>query len=459
MKTSRSKVFILVVIIAGLGMILTQVGAKRGNAAEDIYANYETLTTVIDKVLSNYVTEVDRQELFYGAYEGILQKLDPYSQFLPPQSKEDLDIDTTGEFGGVGIEITLDEHKVLSVITPLEGTPAYNAGVLAGDKIWKINGKATDRMGLTDAVKLLRGRAGTPVTITVTHETEPRKPVDIEITRDVIKIKSVVSADIFDEKAGIGYVRLVHFQKNTVRELDDAIESLVKRKMKALVLDLRFNPGGLLDSAVDVCDKFIGEGIIVTTKGRNNVTREEFRAHKSATYHFPMAVLVSAQSASASEIVSGCLQDHKRAAIIGTRTFGKGSVQSVIPLEDGKCAMRLTTAYYYTPSGRLIHRKPDAKDEDDWGIYPDIEVKMTADEYAGLWKQWRDRHIDENRSETQAIGAEEGEAGNVKTVDEPAAEAEDAENEDVEEKVIDKQLEAARLFLSGLMFDARRAAK
>jgi len=459
MKTLRNNALLVIVILGGLGLLMTQAGAKRGDADEDIYAEYETLTTVIDKVLSNYVREVDRRELFYGAYEGMLRKLDPYSQFLPPQSKEDLDIDTRGEFGGIGIEITLDEHNVLTVITPLEGTPAFRAGVLAGDKIWKINGEPTDGMTLNDAVKVLRGKKGTAVTITVTHESDPRKPVDIEIVRDIIKIKSIADARLADEKAKIGYIRITHFQENTADDLDEAIEGLLDQGMKALVLDLRFNPGGLLDSAVDVCDKFIDEGVIVSTKGRNNVTREVFRAHKAATYTFPMAVLVSAQSASASEIVAGCLQDHKRAAIIGTRTFGKGSVQSVIPLEGGRCAMRLTTAYYYTPSGRLIHREPDATEEDDWGIYPDIEVKMTPDEYAGLWKQWRERHIEENRSEAQPIGGDEGCTENVKTVDEIGIAEQPAEEEEAEKTVVDKQLEAARLFLRGLMFTNQAAAK
>ena len=456
---------LLVAVVIVVGLVVNQAGAKR----DDLYEEYETMTKVIDKILNSYVTEVDKEELFYGAFRGMLQSLDPYSQFLPPPSKEDLDIDTKGEFGGIGIEITLDERKVLSVITPLEGTPAFLAGVRAGDKIWKINGESTEGMTLMDAVKKLRGKKGNLVTITVTHVTDPRKLVDIKIVRDIIKIKSIVDARIIDEKAHIGYLRMTQFQEKTAKDLDVAIKGLLEQGMQALILDLRFNPGGLLNSAVEVCDKFVGKGIIVSTKGRNDVAKEVFRAHNAATYHFPLAVLVSGQSASASEIVAGAMQDHKRAVIIGARTFGKGSVQTVIPLEQGKSAMRLTTAYYYTPSGKLIHRKPGAKEEDDWGIYPDIEVVMTPKDYVKLWKQWRKRHIEENRApkqpeENATAGGDEGEAEDVKIVDDEGAGPDDADGENGEleseeseeaddEAVVDTQLEAARLFLRGQMFN------
>jgi len=436
MKTGA---LIVLTVVVAFGLIMSQAGAKR----DDLYEEYETLTTIVDKILSNYVTEVDKEQLFYGAFDGMLQSLDPYSQFLPPPKKEDLDIDTTGEFGGIGIEITLDEHRILTVITPLEGTPAFRAGVRAGDKIWKINGKSSEGMSLFDAVKVLRGKKGDPVTITVTHETDPAEPVDITIVRE-----------------------------KTPQDLDAAITELLQQGMQALILDLRFNPGGLLTSAVKVCDRFIDEGVIVSTKGRNNVTKEVFRAHTAATYRFPMAVLVSGQSASASEIVAGAVQDHKRAVVIGARTYGKGSVQSVISLDKGKCAMRLTTAYYYTPSGRLIHRKPDAAEDDDWGIYPDIEVQMTPEEYVRLWKQWRRRHIEQNRApqhgeptETQAIDAT-GEqdvktaADDEDTATEPAGETDVIAPTQTQEEpiVVDKQLEAAKLFLSGQLFRERAAA-
>lgn len=455
---------VLVTVIVMCTLLVTQAGAKR----DDLYEEYETLTAVVDKILNNYVNDVDKEKLFYGAFEGMLGSLDPYSQFLPPPSKEDLEIDTTGEFGGVGIEITLDEHKILTVITPLEGTPAFRAGVRAADKIWKIDGKSTDGMTLLDAVKVLRGKRGNPVTITVTHETDPRKPVEITIVRDVIKIKSIVDVRMVDDEGKIGYVRMTQFQEKTAKELDKAIKTLLADGMRALILDLRFNPGGLLNSAAEVCDRFIGEGVIVSTKGRNGVEQEVFRAHNAATYHIPLAVLVSKQSASASEIVSGALQDHKRAVIVGSRTYGKGSVQTIISLDGGKCAMRLTTAYYYTPSGRLIHRKPDATDEDDWGIYPDVKVEVDPEDYVLLWKSWRDRHIEENRgpedpAKDETAGGNTGDVEDVKIADDQPVDAdgEFVPPEDEAEKerpIIDRQLEAARLFLKGQLFQSRKAA-
>ena len=483
-------------IVATVVLLGVAIGPARAKKNDDLYDQYETLTAVVDRILQNYVVDVDREKLFYGAYEGMLGTLDPYSQFLPPVSKEDLEIDTKGEFGGIGIEITQDEHKILTVITPLEGTPAFKAGVQAGDKIWKIEGKSTEGLSLTDAVKKLRGRKGTSVTITVIHQGEPRKPVDILIVRDIIKIHSIVDARMVDGKNKIGYVRMTQFQERTAEYLDKAVNSLLDQGMRALILDLRFNPGGLLESAIEVSNRFVSNGVIVSTRGRIKSSEKVFTADRDSSYPpIPVAVLVTGQSASASEIVSGALQDHKRAVIVGSRTFGKGSVQTVLPLENGKSAMRLTTAYYYTPSGRCIHRKPDATEKDDWGIYPDIEVKMTTDEVVQLWKQWRQRHIDENRP------ADEGGPGDGKKPDEnanpdgaakpadqqqPAAEAEPAEgdkpaqadadddadlqDEDMdfgtdaadsenakkkeEAPFVDRQLEAARVFLVGQLFNS-----
>jgi len=479
----KAKVLGIVATLVLLGVI---VGPARAKKDDDLFGQYETLTAVVDRILQNYVVEVDKEKLFYGAYEGMLGTLDPYSQFLPPVSKEDLEIDTKGEFGGIGIEITQDEHKILTVITPLEGTPAFKAGVQAGDKIWKIEGKSTEGLSLTDAVKKLRGRRGTSVTITVIHQSEPRKPVDILIVRDIIKIHSIVDARIIDEKHKIGYVRMTQFQERTADDLDKAVESLLDQGMRALVLDLRFNPGGLLESAIEVSNKFVSNGVIVSTRGRNKSSEKVYSADKNSSYPpIPMAVLVSGQSASASEIVSGALQDHKRAVIVGSRTFGKGSVQTVLPLENGKTAMRLTTAYYYTPSGRCIHRKPDATENDDWGIYPDIEVKMSPEDVVKLWKEWRERHIDENRPADE--GANDGTRkpgdanpdGAAKPADnpQPAAGAKPADDDEEfledevdfdeeepadsqaaekkpEEPFVDRQLEAARLFLVGQLFNA-----
>jgi len=442
----KVKLLLVLAIVATAGVIVLPARAKK----DDLYEHYTTMSAVIEKIMTNYVEEVDRDELFYGAYEGMLSTLDPYSQFLPPAKKEDLEIDTRGEFGGLGIEITIDEHKVLTVITPLEGTPAFEAGVQAGDKIWKIDGEPTEGLGLREAVEKLRGPKGTSVTITVTHETDPRKPVDITIVRDIIKLKSAVDVRMACEREKVGYIRLTQFQENTVNELEQAIRQLLDEGMTALILDLRFNPGGLLNSAVEVADLFIDKGVIVSTRGRNNVEQKVYEAHTNATYHFPIALLVSGQSASASEIVAGALQDHDRAVIIGMRTYGKGSVQTIIPLENGNSAMRLTTAFYYTPSGRLIHRRQDAAEEDEWGIYPDIEVKTTPEDMAKLWEEWRQRHIEENTPEEAATTLD---ADAPDTVTEAIG-----ETEEKPEPFVDRQLEAAKVFLYGELFRTRRAA-
>ena len=486
----KTKILWVVATLIMLGVLVGPARAKK----DDLYEEYETLTSVVNKILESYVVDVDKEKLFYGAYEGMLQTLDPYSQFLPPASKEDLEIDTRGEFGGIGIEITQDEHKILSVITPLEGTPAFKAGVRAGDKIWKIEGHTTEGVSLFDAVKKLRGKKGTAVTITVIHETDPRKPVDIKIVRDIIKVRSIVDARMIDGKEKIGYVRMTQFQENTPNDLDVAVKGLLEKGMRALVLDLRFNPGGLLDSAVGVGERFVDKGVIVSTKGRTETNKKVYNAHSEATYpKFPVAVLITGQSASASEIVAGALQDHKRAVIVGSRSFGKGSVQTVLPLENGKTAMRLTTAYYYTPSGRCIHRKPDAKEKDDWGIYPDIEVKMTPEEVVQLWEAWRKRHLDENRPPEETIkvndaakpdeAAKPADPAKTDKPDAPAKEAppkpetpkgtepdngvDNAPDESLppaaaekkpEAPFVDKQLEAARLFLSGQLFTAQKVS-
>ena len=380
-----------------LGVVIVLVLLKAAPAAnedEATYASFKTFVTVLEQVKRSYVTEVDDEKLFYGAFKGMLAELDPYSQFMTRQDIEQLTIDTEGEFGGLGIEITLDQNRILTVITPIEETPAMKAGVLPGDKIIEIEGKTTYNMTLLDAVKVLRGKPGTKVTITVLHQ-GTNKREEITITRDIIKVKSIRATKMVDEAAKIGYLRMSNFQKTTADELDDAVKELQDQGMKALILDLRRNPGGLLDSAVSVCDRFLDSGLIVSTKGRQAGTAHRFEAHKRGTYpHFPLAVLVSNYSASGSEIVAGAIQDTRRGILVGSRTFGKGSVQTILPVNDG-AKLRLTTAKYYTPSGRMIHRDMDAKEEDPWGIMPDIEVKMTFEEELGLLKHWQSERIGE----------------------------------------------------------------
>ncbi len=386
----RNRELVFVVVTVLVLSCLTLAGPGMPRRESPLYDHYQTLSRIVSSVTTNYVEEVDVQKLFYGAYDGMLQTLDPYSAFLPPEEKEDLEVETKGEFGGLGIEITLDKNGVLTVITPLEDTPAFKAGVLAGDRIVRIEGVSTKGISLRDAVGKLRGPKGKPVTITVLHENG--KLEDLTIVRDIIRIESVKDPRFVDEKQGIAYVRLTQFQANSAESLDKTIADLRSKGMKALVLDLRFNPGGLLKAAIDVADRFLSDGIIVSTKDRNQ-QGIIYRAEAKRTYEdFPLAILVSGRSASASEIVAGAIQDNKRGVIVGTRTFGKGSVQTLLKLEDGKSAIRLTTAYYYTPSGRLIHHNPNNPKQEKWGIDPDIEVAVTPQEEVDLWNHWREEH-------------------------------------------------------------------
>jgi carboxyl-terminal processing protease len=301
--------------------------------------------------------------MIYGAIKGMVQNLDPHSSFMTKEEHQDLLIETKGSFSGVGIEISVRD-KVLTVVAPIEGTPAYAAGIQAGDRIVRINDKPTNDMTLTDAVKNIRGKKGTKVKLTIIRE-GAEKPLDFTITRDVIPLKSVRHY-LFEPD--IGYVRVSTFQSNTSKDLKVALEKLeTGRSLKGLILDLRNNPGGLLSQAIEVSDIFLDSGLIVSTKGRNTSQDMEVSAHKNKMERdYPIIVMVNGGSASASEIVAGALQDNKRALTLGTRTFGKGSVQTILPLSDDS-GLRLTTAKYYTPSGRSIQASV---------ITPDIEIEF-----------------------------------------------------------------------------------
>jgi len=412
----RGREFLWLGLVAVLVVLQAAPGGKEGDAS---YASYKTFVAVLQQVKRNYVTEVDDETLFYGAYKGMLAELDPYSQFMTRAEAKQLEVDTEGRFGGLGIEITLDRNRLLTVITPLEGTPAMQAGVLPGDRIIKIEGKSTHNITLFKAVQKLRGRPGSKVKITVLHQLTGKQET-ITITRDIIKVHSVRVARIIDEDAKIGYIRLNNFQRSTAGEVDQAVKRLLDQGMRALVLDLRRNAGGLLDSAAAVADLFIPKGVLVTTRGRKREAEHRFEAHKRGTHvDFPLAVLVSGFTASGSEIVAGAIQDHHRGILVGMRTFGKGSVQSIFPL-DGGAKLRLTTAKYYTPSGRCIHRDIDAKKEDPWGIRPDIEVRTTYEDELALTKHFRqERVVEKVRDEEppkpkKPAPAEEDEEGEKK---------------------------------------------
>jgi carboxyl-terminal processing protease len=326
------------------------------------YKRIKTFAESLSLVKKNYVEEVEEKDLVYGAIKGMLNSLDPHSAFMPPEAFKELQVDTKGEFGGLGIQIGI-KNKILTIIAPIEDTPAYEAGVKAGDKIIKIEGKSTKDITLYEAVSKLRGRKGTPVTITIAREGLD-KPKDFTIVRDIIKLKSVKSRVIDDE---IGYVKLTQFQEKTASDLRKALKELSKKDVSSLVLDLRNNPGGLLKGAVDVTSQFLPAGkLVVYIKGRDG-DKTKFRTKNGNKYYeYPMVILVNEGSASASEIVAGALQDWEKALVLGTQTFGKGSVQTVMPLSDGS-ALRLTTARYYTPKDRSIQTT---------GITPDILVKL-----------------------------------------------------------------------------------
>ena len=354
-------------VIGSLLVVLTlSIGGSVASKGADGSATYEQLklfTEVLSIVQNQYVDEVAPKELIYSAIKGTLRGLDPHSSFLDPDSYREMQVETTGSFGGLGIEITLRDD-ILTVVSPIEGTPAYRAGLQTGDRIVKIDGLSTKDMQLQDAVKRMRGRPGTKVTITVVREgwTEPK---DVEIVREQIRVHSVRTADL---GGGVAYVKLRQFQEQTPGDLAAALDKASKAGMKALLLDLRGNPGGLLTAAVEVTEEFVEDGkLVVYTEGRVRNQNMRFSANAKKSYpRLPMVVLVNQGSASASEIVAGALQDWGRAIVVGTQTFGKGSVQTIIPLSDGS-GLRLTTAKYFTPKGRSIHGK---------GITPDIIVEL-----------------------------------------------------------------------------------
>lgn len=345
----------VVFLIALPALCATAVPAKSSQR----YENLELFQKVLHFVETNYVDEVKNKDLILGAIKGMLETLDPHSNFLPPEMFKSMKNETSGQFGGVGLEIGV-KNNVLTVISPMEDTPAWKAGLKAGDRILKINGEITRGMTLTDAVNRMQGKKGSVVTLSVFRKGFTRAK-DIKVTRDLIKIVSVKSELL---EPGYGYVRLAAFSETAAKDIEKAIGKLeAKQKLKGLILDLRMNPGGLLEQAVDVSSLFVDEGVIVSTIGRNRDQKEIKYARKGhARKDIALAVLVNSSSASAAEIVAGALQDHHRAIIMGQPTFGKGSVQSVIDLGN-ELGLKLTIARYFTPSGRSIQER---------GVQPDI---------------------------------------------------------------------------------------
>ena len=348
-----------------------------------VYENLEIFTKALQRVRTGYVDgeKVSYQDLIYGALRGMLSTLDPHSEFMEPVKVDELRKDTEGAFGGVGIVIGMKEGY-LTVVSPMEDSPAFKAGIMTGDRIIKIEGKSTERITMPDAVKKLRGEPGTDVSLTFQRPSSGQTR-EVKLTRAEIKVDTVKDVQGKREfplgENNIGYVRVTQFNEPTATDLAKALAKLTTQGMQGLILDLRGNPGGLLDQAVRVCELFLPRGqLIVTTEGRMEPKILSYKAQGGGKYlTVPMVVLVNVGSASASEIVAGCLQDvqPQRAIILGEQTFGKGSVQSILPLDDGS-ALRLTTAKYYTPSHKVIHEK---------GITPDIEVTMTPEEEEALF--------------------------------------------------------------------------
>jgi len=365
MKRLLSNKWLLLLFIA-TGLVLFGPHRDSGVSAaldRDIYKSLKTFNEVLKMVERNYVEEKDPNALIEGAINGMMRSLDPHSSYMTADMYKELEVETRGTFGGIGIEITI-KKDVLTVVSPIEDTPAFLAGVKAGDQIIKIDGKSTKDITIMEAVKKLRGPKDSKVIITIMRDSMA-KPKDIVLTRGIIKIKSIKSK-IYDDN--IGYVRIASFQERTVEDLRKTLEDIgVKISTpRGLILDLRNNPGGLLNQAVAVSDVFLKSGVIVSTKGRIKSMETSSEARDDGNEPTcPIIVLVNEGTASAAEIVSGALQDNGKALIIGTQTFGKGSVQTVIPLEGGS-ALKLTTAKYYTPKGRSIQAE---------GITPDIVVK------------------------------------------------------------------------------------
>jgi len=360
-------ILFLIIAVASAGILICRWSENSVGAVGEGYEELKVFTEVLSIVRQSYVEEVKAKDLIYGAIKGMINSLDPHSGFLNPEAYKEMQADTKGEFGGIGIQIGIKEG-MLTVIAPIEDTPAYRAGIKAGDRIIKVNNEPTKDMSLHEAVSKMRGVPKTPVTLSILREGW-KDTKDFMIIREIIKIKSVKSRLLEDD---IGYIKINQFQEQTEADLSDALEKLSEEGMKALILDLRNNPGGLLTSAVSVSSQFLPPGkLVVYIEGRSGRRTEYHSKENDQDYtDIPMVVLVNEGSASASEITAGALKDWNRAVILGVQTFGKGSVQSVVPLSDGS-GLRLTTAIYYRPKGMSIQAM---------GIIPDIVIKLETKE-------------------------------------------------------------------------------
>lgn len=369
---------------------------------EDYFELLKLFADTLDQVERNYVEEVSRRELMEAAIKGVLAKLDQYSDYIAPEQFDDFRTGVESEFGGIGIRVGVIDGK-LTVITPLLGTPAYRAGIMTGDQILKIGDASTDGMTLEDAISRMKGRLGSSIKIRVLHKDDGVEE-QATLERELVQMETVLGERrrdddqwdfLYDDSEKIGYIRITSFSGRTAHDLRIALDRLVAQEMKSLILDLRFNPGGLLSSAIDVADMFVKSGTIVSTAGRNTAERVWSATPEGSYDGFKILVMVNRYSASASEIVAACLQDHERAIVIGERSWGKGSVQNIIELEGGRSALKLTTGGYKRPSGKNIHRSENATDDDDWGVQPNegLNIRMRIGEMRRLLAYHRDRDI------------------------------------------------------------------
>ena len=445
-------------IIAAAGVMSI---ACYGKIQHNRYAT--ELANTMELVQRNYVNEVDMADLFENAMDGMLGGLDQYSAYISAADFQQFQEGLDQEFGGVGIVVEQDpESEQLTVLSPLVGTPAYEAGMCAGDTILSINGISTKGMDLRESVRLMRGKPGSSVRLAVQHSGQD-EIIEMDIKRAIIEIESVMGDTrrpdgswnfVLEENPRIGYIRLTTFGERTADELETALSS-IESQADALILDLRGNAGGLLDSAVSVCDMFIKEGRIVSTRGRDGVLVRKFDASARVAFdpQIPVVVLTNRYSASASEIVAGCLQDHGRAKIVGQRTWGKGTVQNIIEVEGGESAVKLTTAAYWRPSERNIHRKEDEWADDsngEWGVRPDkgLEVIVSADDELKIVETRRNRDIVRNQSVDLAAADPVGEAdGTAGESDSAAADGEVVDADPATKPFEDPQLRRAIEYL------------
>ena len=360
------RVIALLVVVAIVSSVLGGILSRGAVFGVEVFDYLDIFASALSEIERNYVERLEVKDLVHSAIKGMMGTLDEYSEFMAPEIYRQFTVETRGRFGGLGIQIAVDpKDGVLTIIAPIEDTLAYRMGIKSGDKIIEIEGNPTEGMTISEAVKVLRGRPGTSVNITVKRDEEDIIP--FVITRDIIRIESVKNEDIIDEEHKIGYVRLVEFRENVADELNKALAKLERQGMKALIFDLRNNPGGLLQSAIEVSSIFIDEGeLVVTTKGRRPGHNVRGVARGKPRSKYPLVILINKGSASASEIVAGAIQDHKRGSIVGEQSFGKGSVQTVMSLKDGS-GLRITTAKWFTPSGNPIHGE---------GITPDVVVVL-----------------------------------------------------------------------------------